>query len=68
MDDNRQSSHHIYEVIEGEGEEGKDKWNKIGAAWPNKDGKGYSLDIEGKRLVMRVPFPKRGESGDDEAT
>ena len=57
--DNKQSSHQIYDVIPKEGENPERK--KVGAAWQNKDGKGYSLDIEldieGWRLVMREPFP-----------
>ena len=32
----------------------KDYWNKIGALFPHKDGKGFDLALDGK-LVLRVP-------------
>jgi len=45
------------------GGDGKDaRWTKIGAAWPNKDGKGFSLKCEAVplhgRIVMRAYQPK----------
>lgn len=47
-------SHRLYHV-EGTGESAT--WTKIGAAWPNKDGQGFSLRCEGDpapgRIVMR---------------
>jgi hypothetical protein len=47
-------THRLYRV-EGEGKSAR--WIEIGAAWPNKDGEGYSIDcaampIHG-RLIMR---------------
>lgn len=47
-------THRLYRV-EGEGKSAK--WTEIGAAWPNKDGEGFSLScnavpLEG-RIVMR---------------
>ncbi len=38
-------------------------WQEIGAAWANKDGKGFNLDytarpLEGARIVLRVPKDK----------
>lgn len=43
-------------------------WTKVGAAWPNKDGKGFSvqldvLQIDG-RLMLREPLPERDTAGD----
>ncbi len=44
-------SHRLY-VITGEGKSAK--WTEIGAAWPNKDGKGFSISSPlGGRIVMR---------------
>lgn len=48
-------SHYLYAVA-GEGE--KEFWTRIGAAWPNKDGKGYSVEFVAfpagnRRVVMR---------------
>ncbi len=37
----------------------KDFWNKIGAVFPHKDGKGHDLVLDGK-LVLRMPFPDDG--------
>lgn len=41
--DSNRPTHAIYQVI-GEGE--KSYWNRIGAAWPNKDGKGFSMKFD----------------------
>jgi len=47
-------THRLYRV-DGEGK--KSRWIEIGAAWPNKDGNGYSIDCDAMpingRLVMR---------------
>ena len=44
--------------------DGQDKssWLEIGAAWPNKDGKGYSLKLKampmpGAEIVLRIVEP-----------
>jgi hypothetical protein len=46
--------------VEGDGKDAR--WTKIGAAWPNKDGKGFSLKCEAVplhgRIVMRAYQPK----------
>ncbi len=48
-------THRLYHVI-GEGKTAS--WREIGAAWPNKDGAGFSLTCDaiplGGRIVMRV--------------
>jgi hypothetical protein len=35
-------------------------WNKVGAAWMHKDGKGYTLQLEtcpiNGRIVLRAPL------------
>ena len=38
----RKPSYEVFTVENG-AEEGKAVWTKIGAAWPHKDGKGFSL-------------------------
>lgn len=48
---------------------GKSYFSKIGAAFPNKDGKGYSVvldaipaPVDGQfKIMLRVPLPKDGE-------
>ena len=38
----------------------KSFWNKVGAAWAHKDGKGYTLQMEtcpiNGRIVLRLPL------------
>jgi len=38
----------------------KSFWNKVGAAWAHKDGKGYTLQLEtcpiNGRIVLRLPL------------
>ena len=50
----RKPTHRLYRV-DGEGKSAR--WTEIGAAWPNQDGKGFSLSCEviplGGRIVMR---------------
>lgn len=52
-------THRLYRVT-GEGE--KTNWTPIGAAWPNKDGKGFSITCDAVplqgRIVMRAIEPK----------
>ncbi|MEI9849875.1 MAG: hypothetical protein WDN24_02235 [Sphingomonas sp.] len=50
----RKPTHRLYHVTNGD----KPFWTAIGAAWPNKDGKGFTLacdavPLEG-RIVMRA--------------
>jgi hypothetical protein len=40
----------------------KDYWNKIGAFFPHKDGKGFDLALDGK-IVLRVPKAKPQKQG-----
>jgi hypothetical protein len=47
----RKPSHRLYQVI-GEGEHAT--WIQIGAAWPNKDAKGFSLACDAVPLSGRI--------------
>jgi len=43
----------------------KSRWTDIGAAWPHRDGKGYSLKLDfislnGAELVIRAPMDREG--------
>lgn len=55
-------THRIY-IVQGTGD--KAKWTEVAAAWPNKDGKGFTIELNAiplqGRLVMREIKPK----GDD---
>ncbi len=51
----RKPTHRLYRVS-GEGE--ATVWTPIGAAWPNRDGKGFNISCEAGppvgRLIMRL--------------
>lgn len=52
----KRPTHRVYAVRKTGGE--KSQWTPIGAAWANKDGKGfnmklYLLPIDGANIVMR---------------
>jgi hypothetical protein len=58
--------------VDGNGPEAR--WTRIGAAWPNRDGKGFNIlcdavPLQG-RIVMRAynPKPKAEDGADSEAT
>lgn len=59
-------SHYVYAVRKGSGR--KSYWTRIGAAWPNRDGQGFSLKLElmpvgAADIVIRTPREER--EGDD---
>ena len=51
----RKPTHRLFRVV-GDGE--NSTWTPIGAAWPNKDGQGFSINCEAMplsgRIVMRA--------------
>jgi hypothetical protein len=58
---------HVKDIGTGDTGEKRGVWTKIGAAWPNKDGKGFSvqldvLPIDG-RLMLREPQSDRDSAG-----
>lgn len=54
-----------------ESKEGKSYFTKIGAAFPNKDGKGFTVlldavpaSVDGQvKIMLREPLPKDGQQG-----
>lgn len=56
-------SHGIY-VVQGDGE-GK-RWIKIGAAWPNKDGKGMNLILDVLPMTNKVVVREFSEKDTDD--
>ena len=59
-------SHRLFAVSKVEGQD-KASWLEIGAAWPNKDGKGYSLKLKampmpGAEIVMRIVEPAEAKA------
>ena len=60
----RKPTHRLYRVI-GDGDTAS--WTPIGAAWPNKDGMGFSLScdavpIQG-RLILRAITERPAQGG-----
>ena len=51
---NHKPTHRLYTVS---GERKNERWTEIGAAWTNRDGKGFSITLNalplGDRLVLR---------------
>jgi hypothetical protein len=63
-------SHRIYAVTKRAGD--NNAWQEIGAAWPHKDGKGFSLKLEflplnGAELSLRIPTEKPKSDAGSEA-
>ena len=56
---NRAPTHSLF-VVSGDRENAR--WTRIGAAWPNLDGKGFSMSLDatpiGGRIVMRETKPQ----------
>lgn len=57
-------THRLY-IVKGNGE--ASRWTEVGAAWPNRDGKGFTFQVDatplGGRLVMREIRRERAEAG-----
>ncbi len=60
-------SHELYLVRDGVKQDDKRFWNRIGAAWPHKDGKGFNVVLDGD-LVLRERKPKDVAPSDGEKT
>ena len=47
----------------------KSYWNKVGAAWKHKDGRGYTLQLEtcpiNGRIILRLPLEDAPETAND---
>jgi hypothetical protein len=57
-DTSNRPTHRVYAVRKST--DGKGYWTDIGAAWPNRDGKGFNiklnlLPLDGAEIVMREP-------------
>ena len=50
-------SHYVYQVRDREGQKGI--WTRIGAAWPQRDDKGFNVQLDAipldGRITLRVP-------------
>ena len=61
----RPPSHIIWQVI---GDQEKSKWIRVGAAWPNKDGKGMQLFFDAYPVVGRTMLREITRRDGDEGT
>lgn len=62
--DKKRPAYRIFSVTKEPGKE--PVWFEIGSAWPNSDGKGFSLQfraiaLPGSDLVLREPLPPKTE-------
>lgn len=60
-------THRVHAVIK-KGSDDKGKWHEIGALWPHKDGKGFSMKLDlvpvgDAELVIRTIEDKQSEGG-----
>jgi len=65
MSSSNKPTHRIYSVTKRTS--GESDWTEIGAAWPHKDGKGFSLKLNllplnGGDLSLRVATDKAAET------
>ncbi len=63
-DNSNKPTHRVFAVRSNED---KSRWTEIGALWPHKDGKGFSLKldlipIDGSDLSIRLNEPKQDDS------
>jgi hypothetical protein len=60
-------AYHVKDTTAGENGEKRGVWTKVGAAWPNKDGKGFSVVLDviplDGRLMLREPMEKEPPGG-----
>ena len=57
-------THYVYHVSDTQQKDGEEKsgfWMKIGAAWPHKDNKGFSVAIEAVPFNGRLVLRERSE-------
>ncbi len=60
-------AYYVKETTAGEHGEKRGVWTRVGAAWPNKDGKGFSLVLDvvplDGRLMLREPMERESTGG-----
>ena len=55
-------THRIYRV---NGQGSRSKWTEIGAAWPNRDGNGFSISCDAVPLTGRIVMRKITERAEN---
>ena len=59
-------SHEVYLVRKGLKKDDNGFWNRIGAAWPHKDGRGFNVTLDGD-IVIRERKHKDEDASDSES-
>ena len=54
-------AYHVKDTTAGENGEKRGVWTRVGAAWPNKDGKGFNLVLDVMPLDGRVTLREPSE-------
>jgi hypothetical protein len=59
-------AYHVKDTAAGENGEKRGVWTRVGAAWPNKDGKGFNVVLDvmplNGRLILREPMERNDAS------
>ena len=59
-------AYHVKDTNAGENGEKRGVWTRVGAAWPNKDGKGFNVFLDvmplNGRLILREPLERNDAS------
>lgn len=58
---NRAPTHSVYVV---QGDAANARWTRIGAAWPNQDGKGFSMRLDAAPVMGRVVMRENRQSAE----
>ena len=58
----KKPSHIAYQVREGKGDKGY--FTRIGAAWPNKDGNGFNIQLEAMPIDGRITLRDASEKAE----
>ena len=69
---NNRPTHYVYAVRPSTKPGGKAFWTRIGAAWANRNGEGFSVSLDlvpinGSEIVIRTPREGRDEGVPHEA-
>lgn len=55
-------AYHVKETAAGDNGDKRGVWTRVGAAWPNKDGKGFHVVLDvmplDGRLILRAPMER----------
>jgi hypothetical protein len=60
-------AYHVKATTAGEQGEKRGVWTRVGAAWPNKDGRGFNVILDvvplDGRLILRAPLERESAGG-----